>query len=46
MVLAGETDIHTGFAAVVAALGTVCLGLAGVIASIDELKKAIRANGA
>lgn len=40
MASAGGTDIHIGFAAVTAALGAVCLGLAGVISSVDELRKA------
>lgn len=46
MVMAAGTDIHMRFTAVAATGGTVCLGLSGVITSIDEFQKAIKANGA
>lgn len=38
----GGTDIHLGFAGVIAALGAVCLGLGGAINAIDELRKTMK----
>lgn len=35
----GQTDIHLGFAGVVAALGAICLGLAGVISEIGKQQR-------
>lgn len=44
LVVAGQTDIHLGFAGVIFALGAVCFGLGAVLGAMNRIWRELRAQ--